>query len=398
MEGMMVDPALWNKIEAVVADGYSGPEPVPQEPVKPNPILDAIIAGMDLAFRPELTQARLREVLDYNPDTGVFTWKVTYKNTKAGDVAGAIFRNKGKHTYYVMICVDSKHYRAHSLAWLWVHGWWPDGIDHIDRDGTNNRMSNLIEVVGPEEKSKQRYNARLSRNNTSGHNGVYWKNDNGKWCATIGNGDGGKSFLGYFTTFEEAVAARQAAEIKRSGCLAEELKDPKNRLQEDTMIRDDVTMADKLAVLRNDNLLKKGTYNSLAVAEAESELGGRYSAAVTKTHVVGSDPTVAVPRQPANSYWSRDVIGMEPPLNYRIDDLEPTGQPFEIAASAEEAQRQSWVVGQMMLLHPEMTRQEAERIYEQVASSVKGGTPQAGDVGPGSTEARSRPSTFKRRI
>src|SRR5215475_15293516 len=103
--------------------------------------------GVPLRLKPQLTQARLKEVLDYDPDTGVFRWKQrSAQGVRINDVAGSIHRTEGKHRDYVRINVDAKHYLGHHLAWLWAYGRFPKEIDHIDRDGTNNRLSNLVEV------------------------------------------------------------------------------------------------------------------------------------------------------------------------------------------------------------------------------------------------------------
>jgi HNH endonuclease len=201
-----VDPEFLAKLVAgmKLKDGCVRPEPL-----KPDPAYADIIAGMKPG-RKELTQRRLREVLG---------------GVKPGDVPGSLrYPRPGKHCY-VWINVDGRRYQAHRLVWLYVYGRWPRGdIDHIDRDGTNNRLSNLIEV----DRSIQAFNTGLRRNSTSGHKGVHWWITRNKWQVTI-VWQGERRFLGYFDTFEDAVAARQAAEIKLLGCTTEELKDPVNR-------------------------------------------------------------------------------------------------------------------------------------------------------------------------
>lgn len=83
-----------------------------------------------------LTQERLKEVLDYAPETGVFTRKVS------GAVAGG---NDGRG--YVRLRVDGKKYKAHRLAWFYVYGTWPNGqIDHINRVKSDNMITNLRDV------------------------------------------------------------------------------------------------------------------------------------------------------------------------------------------------------------------------------------------------------------
>lgn len=92
-----------------------------------------------------LTQEYLQSILDYNKDTGIFTWlKFRASNkVKPGDIAGTV--NKRKYRY---ISINNKDYKAHRLAWLYVYGTWPkNNIDHINGDPSDNRIENLRDVT-----------------------------------------------------------------------------------------------------------------------------------------------------------------------------------------------------------------------------------------------------------
>lgn len=89
---------------------------------------------------PNFTADYLRSIMDYDQETGGFVRKVDVApNARAGSKLG----NKTS-AGYIQICVKSKLYVAHRLAWYWVTGEWPEAeIDHINRCRSDNRWSNL---------------------------------------------------------------------------------------------------------------------------------------------------------------------------------------------------------------------------------------------------------------
>lgn len=167
----------------------------------------------------DLTQSRLKELLHYSPESGVFTWKhrsidnfdslheFRRWNTRYdGTVAGSIHSVQG----YIAIDVLSVKYISHRLVWLYIYGVWPDGeIDHINHNRSDNRISNL-RVVSLIENQR---NQSIPRNNTSGVVGVSWYKHTEKWVAYI-SVNGKRVGLGYFTEKADAVACRHAANIK----------------------------------------------------------------------------------------------------------------------------------------------------------------------------------------
>ena len=157
-----------------------------------------------------LTQERLRELLHYEPLTGVFTRLVSTANwAKVGDVAGG---KGGKD--YLQIGIDNRDYKAHRLAWFYMTGAWPiDQIDHIDGNPVNNRIENLREATNSVNKQNMR---KARSDNKSGLLGV---GKNGKkWRAVIGV-DGKNKHIGYFDTPELAHAAYlDAKRVLHVGC------------------------------------------------------------------------------------------------------------------------------------------------------------------------------------
>ena len=153
-----------------------------------------------------ITQSELKELLNYDPKIGVFVWKIDFFRAKAGSNAGH------RHsTGYVVICIRNKRYKAHRLAWLWVHGFLPKCLDHINHDGYDNRIVNLREVTHLENHK----NTKLKKNNTSEFNGVCLARQKKgiKWRAYV-NIKGKQINLGFFSDKEKAIDARKAANIK----------------------------------------------------------------------------------------------------------------------------------------------------------------------------------------
>lgn len=153
-----------------------------------------------------LTGARLRQLLQYNPATGFFFWLVRpCPSVHIGDQAGTRSKAHG----YIRIQVMGRIYGAHRLAWLHVHDAWPSSeIDHINGDRADNRLENLRNV----SKAGNMQNKKRSASAT-GLIGVSFRICRGKFQASIGVG--GRQFhLGHFDTAAEARAAYLAAKSR----------------------------------------------------------------------------------------------------------------------------------------------------------------------------------------
>ena len=153
-----------------------------------------------MRFRTEITAERLRELLDYDPETGLFTWRVTVNNRAwAGTVADAI-----NHAGYNYIGIEGQRYLAHRLAWLYVHGNWPSKeIDHINRVRSDNRFCNLREAT----------RALNARNKA----GLGYRRKGNRFAAAIRVN---RKYL-YLGTFDTEGQARSAYLAARSASIAE---------------------------------------------------------------------------------------------------------------------------------------------------------------------------------
>lgn len=169
--------------------------------------------GDTVSSKTSLTQARLKELVHYDPVTGVFTRIV-------GQWAG---RRTGSPNVdgYLQVFIDGYNYYAHRLAFLWMEGRWPGGdVDHIDQNKSNNKWVNLREV----SRSQNMHNTTVTRSNVSGVKGVSWHTAASKWRARI-TVDGDDIHLGLFNTIEEAVSARRVAATRVFSGIAKKVTD-----------------------------------------------------------------------------------------------------------------------------------------------------------------------------
>jgi hypothetical protein len=154
-----------------------------------------------------LTQKRLKQLLNYNSETGIFTWKETRTFTAlSGSTAGS--KNS---CGYIRIKLDGQEQMAHRLAWMFIHGKLNTQleIDHINGVRDDNRILNLRQV----NSSQQRMNSKLNRDNTSGYRGVVKDSrGNGRWRVFIQ-----REFVGSFKTKEDAIIAHTSEFNRRFG-------------------------------------------------------------------------------------------------------------------------------------------------------------------------------------
>jgi hypothetical protein len=154
----------------------------------------------------ELTAERLREVLHYDPETGVFLWRAALSSkTVPGTRAGQL-----KPSGYRYIGLFGGRYPEHRLAYLYTEGNWPDDeVDHLNLVKDDNRYKNLR----PCSHAENHQNRGLSRANQSGIVGVGWHKLRGRWrsCITVG---GKQCHLGLFDSPDEAHAAYLSAKAR----------------------------------------------------------------------------------------------------------------------------------------------------------------------------------------
>jgi hypothetical protein len=124
-----------------------------------------------------ITQQELKEILNYDKDTGIFTWKIATSNRVYVGKEVSSKRNTG----YISIGIKNKDYLVHRLAWLYVYGYLPKYIDHINSIRADNRIENLREVT----KTQNNQNSVIRKNNTSKVKNVAWHKQCKKWHVSL---------------------------------------------------------------------------------------------------------------------------------------------------------------------------------------------------------------------
>jgi len=169
----------------------------------------------------ELTTEIVRELLDYDQDTGVFTWKdrerhwfktnrdfKTWNTRYAGRVAGYADKNASGYSNLSLGMLGNTWY-AHRIAFLWMGEVLPEQVDHLDRNALNNKWTNLVASSGKENMK----NLSMKRNNTSGVTGVCWNKAKGKWSAYVTTNKKQKH-LGMFAAEELHLAAEAVKKFR----------------------------------------------------------------------------------------------------------------------------------------------------------------------------------------
>lgn len=152
----------------------------------------------------QLDQALVKKFFDYNPIIGELSRRLPTANNYVGEVVGTL-----KNTGYLSVGLGNKEYLVHRLIWLYMKGYLPDQVDHIDHNRTNNAWSNLREVNNTENAK----NTSVSVNSTTKITGVSFMKSRNKYRATI-MVNRKQIHLGLFENINDAIKARKDAEIK----------------------------------------------------------------------------------------------------------------------------------------------------------------------------------------
>lgn len=157
---------------------------------------------------PPLVAERLRAIVGYDPNTGIFTFL-------SGRRMGKSTRGYKSERRY-KISIEGREYMAHRIAWLHSRGVWPElDIDHINGDPFDNRLSNLR----PATNHQNLANMAKPITNKSGYKGVSWHQEGKKWQASIRH-EGKSVYLGLHSTLEEAHEAYCSAATRLKGEFA----------------------------------------------------------------------------------------------------------------------------------------------------------------------------------
>jgi hypothetical protein len=163
----------------------------------------------------KITQERLKELFEYRED-GTFVRKVSTSNrVKVGDVVG--WPTKGNR--YIGLSVNGMKQLMHRIVFLYHHGYLPDCIDHIDGNGTNNKIENLREAT----QSQNLCNIKRKSSNKSGVKNVVWCASSNKWGVFL-KVNGKQKYFGVYPDIELAELVAVEARNKYQGQFANHTK------------------------------------------------------------------------------------------------------------------------------------------------------------------------------
>jgi hypothetical protein len=158
----------------------------------------------------ELTQDYLKSITKYDLESGSLIWLSVKRKSLLGRQVGSPMSDG-----YLSTTILKKQYLVHRLIWLYVYGYFPKSIDHINGERTDNRLCNLRLASNDENVMNQ----PIKSNNTSGFKGVSWHSVMGKWLAYITH-KGVKMRLGYFSDIHEAANVVAEARTRLHGEFA----------------------------------------------------------------------------------------------------------------------------------------------------------------------------------
>lgn len=128
--------------------------------------------GKNSSKEDSLTQEELKQKLNYDSDTGIFTWiKRNGRRSGCPTKLG-----------YLQIVINKRHYYAHRLAWLYIHGVWPRVIDHINHNPSDNRISNLRSGTQSQNLENK---IHPQSNNSTGILGIHFHHHSGLWVSRL---------------------------------------------------------------------------------------------------------------------------------------------------------------------------------------------------------------------
>lgn len=167
-----------------------------------------------IVYKPAPDLNRVKEVLGYDPETGIFTWLIkTCRKVTIGKIAGSIKRSNPKAPPYLQISIDGVTYKAHTLAYYIVTGeWLPGKVDHKDGNSLNNKWENYRIAT----RSEQNRNMAKHRDGACLYKGISFCKIMKRYTAEIMK-DRVKYKLGYFDTQEEAAEAYRLKSLELHG-------------------------------------------------------------------------------------------------------------------------------------------------------------------------------------